>query len=318
VSERRVISIVAPCFNELDNVRPCYETVRRLFEEQLPSYDFELIFADNASTDGTQNVLRELAGADRRVKVILNSRNYGPFRSCFNAMLRASGDALVPMLAVDLQDPPELIPTFVERWEQGYQVVAGRRRTRQEPWMLRTARRLYYRLVSALADISIPPDVGEFQLIDRVVLDALRRFDDHYPYIRGMIATCGFDVTTVDYEWRARARGVSKNRLYHLFDQGLNGLISFSNAPLRLATLLGFVLALASGTWAIVQLVANLVLYRTLVAPGIATLIVAVFFFSGVQLMFLGLLGEYIGAIHAQVRRRPLVIERETLNFGDG
>jgi glycosyltransferase involved in cell wall biosynthesis len=313
---RRTISIVAPCFNEADNVGPCYEAVRRVFEERLPAYDFELIFADNASTDGTLPALRALAAADPRVKVIVNSRNYGPFRSCFNAMLRASGDALVPMLAVDLQDPPELIPTFVERWEQGYQVVAGRRRTRQEPWLLRTARRLYYRLVAALADVSIPPDVGEFQLIDRVVLDALRRFDDHYPYIRGMIATCGFDVTTIDYEWRARTRGVSKNRLYHLFDQALNGLISFSNAPLRVATLLGFLLALLSGTWALVQLAANLLTNRPLVEPGIATLIVAVFFFAGVQLMFLGLLGEYIGAIHAQVRRRPLVIERETINFG--
>jgi glycosyltransferase involved in cell wall biosynthesis len=313
---RRTISIVVPCFNEADNVGPCYETLRRIFEEQLPAYDFELIFADNASDDGTLPALRALAASDPRVKVIVNSRNYGPFRSCFNAMLRASGDALVPMLAVDLQDPPELIPTFVERWEQGYQVVAGRRRTRQEPWLLRTARHLYYRLVTALADVSIPPDVGEFQLIDRVVLDALRRFDDHYPYIRGMIATCGFDVTTVDYEWRARARGVSKNRLYHLIDQGLNGLISFSNAPLRVATLLGFLLALLSGSWALVQFVANLLTYHRLVEPGMATLIVAVFFFSGVQLMFLGLLGEYIGAIHAQVRRRPLVIERETINFG--
>lgn len=315
MSERRLISIVAPCFNERENVGPCYDAVRRVFTERLPAYDFELIFADNASTDGTQDALRTLAAADPRVKVILNSRNYGPFRSCFNAMLRASGDALVPMLAVDLQDPPELIPTFVERWEQGFQVVAGRRRVRQEAWLLRTARRLYYRLVTALADVAIPPDVGEFQLIDRVVLDALRGFDDHYPYIRGMIATCGFDVTTVDYEWRARARGVSKNRLYHLVDQGLNGLISFSNAPLRLATLFGFVLALASGLWAVVQLALNLARHGELVAPGIATLIVAVFFFAGVQLMFLGLLGEYIGAIHAQVRRRPLVIERETINF---
>jgi len=317
MTNRRVISIVAPCFNEADNVRPCYEAVRRLFEERLPAYDFEIIFADNASTDGTQAVLRELAAADPRVKVILNSRNYGPFRSSFNALLHASGDACIPMLAVDLQDPPELIPVFVERWEQGFHVVAGRRRTRQEPWVLRSARHLYYRLVTALADVAIPPDVGEYQLIDRVVLDALRRFDDHYPYIRGMIATCGFDVTIVDYEWRARARGVSKNRLYHLVDQGLNGLISFSNAPLRMVTLFGGVIAVLSATWAIVQLLVNLVMYRSLVAPGIATLIVALFFFSGVQLMVLGLIGEYVGSIHAQVRRRPLVIERETINLGE-
>ena len=309
------ISIVAPCYNEEHNVRPCYEAVRDVFARELPGYDFELIFADNASRDGTIAELRALAAADPRVKVILNSRNYGPFRSTFNALLHTSGDAVVPMLAVDLQDPPELIPTFVAKWEAGFQVVAGRRQTRREPFLLRTARRVYYRVVTLLADVSIPPDVGEFQLIDRVVMDALRRFDDHYPYIRGMIADCGFDVVTVDYEWRERARGLSKNRLYHLIDQGLNGLISFTNVPLRLATLIGFVTATLSATWAIVQLAINFLEYRTLVEPGIATLIVAVFFFAGVQLMFLGLIGEYVGSIHAQVRRRPLVIERETINF---
>ena len=217
----KTISIVSPCWNEEDNVRPCYEAIRSLFEERLPGYEFEHIFCDNGSTDRTVEVLRELAAEDGRVKVIVNSRNYGPFRSAFNAILRATGDAVVPMLAVDLQDPPELIVTFVEKWEEGYQVVAGARRVRREPFLLRSVRKLYYRIVSALADFSIPPDVGEFQLIDRVIVEGLRQFDDHYPYIRGMIADCGYDVTTVDYEWRRRERGVSKNRLYHLIDQGV-------------------------------------------------------------------------------------------------
>lgn len=313
---RKLISIVSPCYNEENNVRQCYEAVRDVFEQQLPDYDFEHIFCDNGSKDGTVRVLRQVAATDKRVKVIVNSRNYGPFRSAFNAILRSSGDAVVPMLAVDLQDPPELIPTFVEKWAEGYQVVAGCRKTRRESFLLRQVRRLYYRVVNGLADFSIPPDVGEFQLVDRVVVEGLRRFDDHYPYIRGMIADCGFDVTTVDYEWRRRERGASKNRLYHLIDQGLNGLISYTSVPLRLATLLGFTIAVGSAAWALVQLIWNVLLYRELAAPGIATIIVAVFFFAGVQLMFLGLLGEYIGAIHAQVRRKPLVIERETINFG--
>ena len=310
-----LISIVAPCYNEQENVRACYEAVRDVFSSRLADCDFELIFCDNGSRDATVEVLRQLAAADRRVKVIVNSRNYGPFRSAFNGLLRASGDAAIPMLAVDLQDPPELIPTLVGEWRRGYQVVAGRRTTRREPFVLRQVRRLYYRVVNGLSDVSIPPDVGEFQLIDRVVIEGLRRFDDHYPYIRGMIADCGFDVTTVDYEWRPRQRGASKNRLYHLIDQGLNGLVSYTSVPLRLATLLGFTIAIGSAVWALVQLVWNIVLYRQLAAPGIATIIVAIFFFAGVQLMFLGLLGEYIGAIHAQVRRKPMVIERETINF---
>lgn len=315
---RKLISVISPCYDEESNVRPCYEAVRDLFEKELPDYDFEHIFADNGSKDGTVRVLRELAAEDARVKVILNSRNYGPFRSTFNAIMRSRGDAVVPMLAVDLQDPPELICTFVEKWNEGYQVVAGARKSRREPFVLHQVRRLYYRVVTALAEFSIPPDVGEFQLIDRVIVDALRRFDDHYPYIRGLIANCGFDVTTVDYVWRERERGFSKNRLYHLIDQGLNGLISFTSVPLRLATLLGFSIAALSATWALFQLIYNLIRLREVAPPGIATVIVAIFFFGGVQLMFLGLIGEYIGAIHSQVRKRPLVIERETINFAAG
>ena len=154
---RKLISVVSPCYNEENNVRPCYEAVRDLFAEKLPDYDFEHIFADNGSTDGTVRVLRELAAEDPRVKVILNSRNYGPFRSTFNAILRSRGDAVIPMLAVDLQDPPELIPTFIEKWNEGFQVVAGARKSRREPFVLHQVRRLYYRVVTALAEFSIPP-----------------------------------------------------------------------------------------------------------------------------------------------------------------
>ncbi len=315
MTARKLISIVTPCYNEQDNVADCYEAVRRVFAERLPGYDYEHVFCDNASTDDTVGVLRQLAARDPRVKVIVNSRNFGPFCSTFNGLLSTRGDAAVVLLAADLQDPPEVVAAFVQKWEQGHQVVYGIRQQREEGFLMHRVRRLYYWTVSRFADITIPPNVGEFQLIDRVVVDALRRFDDHYPYIRGMIANCGFKVTGVPYTWKARKRGFSKNRLYHLIDQGLNGLVSFTKVPLRFCLLGGFLLAGLSILYAAVSLVVNLCAGGALAAPGIPTLIVALFFFSGVQLFFFGILGEYMAAVHFQVRKRPLVIERERINF---
>jgi|SRR5664280_65858 len=312
---QKVIGIITPCFNEELNVAVCYETVKALFETKLPGYVRTHIFADNASTDGTVATLRRIAKTDPNVKVIVNARNYGPFRSTFNALLAAPGDAVVVMLPVDLQDPPDVIEEFVKQWEQGHEVVYGIRANRQEGLVMRLVRKFYYRLVSRFANITVPPDVGEFQLIDRVVVEALRQCDDYYPYIRGLIANCGFHSTGVSYTWKARARGMSKNRLYHLIDQALNGLISFTNIPMRICLFLGIILSTLSITYAVFTMLMNLRHYRELAAPGIPTLIAALFFFSGVQLFFLGVLGEYIGAIHFQVRRRPLVVERERINF---
>ncbi len=273
---RKLISVLTPCLNESTNVRDCHLAVRRLFETALADYDYEHIFCDNASTDDTVDILRGLAREDRRVKVIVNARNFGPFRSAFNGLLSAGGDAVVVFLAADLQDPPELIVDLVA---------------------------------------ALPPDVGEFKLIDRVIVEALRGFDDYYPYIRGMIASCGFRSTGIDYTWVARRKGFSKNRWYHLVDQGLNGIISFSNVPMRICLATGFLLSGASMAYALIQLLINLVYFRELAPAGTATLIVALFFFSGVQLLFLGIVGEYVMAIHSQVRRRPVVIERERVNF---
>jgi glycosyltransferase involved in cell wall biosynthesis len=312
---RKLISIVTPCYNEEDNVADCHLAVKELFERQLPEYDFEHIFCDNASTDRTPDLLADLAGRDLRVKVIFNARNFGPFCSTFNGLTATSGDAVVVLLAADLQDPPELIVDFVRRWEQGYQVVYGIRQRREEGFFMRRIRRAYYWIVSKFADINIPPNVGEFQLVDRVIVDHLRRFDDHYPYIRGMIANCGFKATGIEYTWKARKKGFSKNRLYHLVDQGLNGLVSFTKVPLRLCLLSGFLLSVFSILYALVSLIIHIAHAGKLAPPGIATLIVAIFFFSGVQLFFFGILGEYIAAVHFQVRKRPLVIERGRLNF---
>src|SRR5438132_7727415 len=312
---KKLISIITPCFNESDNVEDCYNVVRQLFADRLPNYDYEHIFCDNASTDNTADILRTLAATDARVKVILNSRNFGPFCSNFNGLMASQGHAVVVFLAADQQDPPELIPEFVRRWEEGYQVVYGVRKKREEGFLMCRIRKLYYWVVSTFANIHIPANAGEFQLVDRVIVDALRQFDDYYPYIRGMIANCGFKSTGIEYTWRARKKGFSKNRLIHLIDQGLNGLVSFTKVPLRLCLLTGFLLALCSIIFAVFSLFIHLLREGPLAPPGIPTLIVAIFFFSGVQLFFFGILGEYICAVHFQVRKRPLVIEKERINF---
>lgn len=312
---RKLVSVITPCFNEANNAETCWETVRNIFERELPDYDLEHIFADNASTDGTADVLRRMAAADTRVKVILNARNFGPFASLFNGILASSGDAVIAFLPADLQDPPELIPEMVRAWRDGYEVVFGIRAQREESRLLAGVRRLYYYLVNRWSNIPIPRDAGEFQLIDRRVVHALRQFDDYYPYVRGMIAACGFRSKGIEYTWRARQRGVSSNNAYRLVDQALNGLISTSNVPMRLCLIAGICIASISIMAALVHLVLNIVFYQLFAPPGIPTLIVALFFFAGVQLFFLGVLGEYISAIHSQVRSRPLVIERERLNF---
>lgn len=312
---RKTISIITPCFNERDNVVDCRDAVRSVFERELSNYDYEHIFCDNASNDGTPEVLQEMAAGDPCIKVILNARNFGPFCSTFNGLMNADGDAVVVLLAADLQDPPEVIVGFVRRWEEGFEVVYGVRSQREEGLIMRSVRHVYYRTVSRFSSFQIPPDVGEFQLIDRKVVDALRRCDDYYPYIRGMIASCGFRAIGVEYVWKARKKGFSKNRLYHLVDQGLNGIISFSRVPMRLCMLFGFVISALSICFAMFSLVWHLVDKGAVAPPGVPTLIVALFFFSGVQFFFLGVLGEYISAIHSQVRKRPLVVERQRINF---
>jgi glycosyltransferase involved in cell wall biosynthesis len=311
------ISVVTPCYNEEDNVRSCYDELKRVFDEELPGYEREHIFVDNASTDRTMVELRELAAQDACVKVIWNARNYGPFRSSFNALRYCTGDAVLVLLAADNQDPPSMLPVFVRHWEQGYMIVYGIRTRRQESRLMRGCRWLFYRMVYLLSDVRVPVDAGEFQLIDKAVHRVLIDTKDYYPYTRGLIADCGYydRAIGVPYPWAVRRRGLSKSRFFVLLDQAINGIISFTAVPLRLATFAGFFIAAASMIYAVVSLVLLLFSPHPNLVPGIPTLIVALFFFSGVQLFFIGIVGEYIGAIHTQVRRGNKVIVRETLNF---
>lgn len=314
----KTISIITPCFNEELNVQDCYEAVRDIFGSRLTGYRREHIFCDNASTDKTVEILTAIASTDGQVRVIVNARNFGPLKNTFNGAMASSGDAVLLFLPADMQDPPELLPQFVELWEQGYEIVYGIRAAREEPWPMRTARNAYYRLLTRFAEISVPPGVGDFQLVDKRVLDAMRQVKDAYPFMRMMTFECGGRAIGVPYTWRARAKGVSKNRLPALLDQGLSGLVSSSTtAPLRLGLLAGFVLSFLSIGYAVFNFILGLALYRKIAEPGIMTMIIAIFFFGGVQLFFMGMIGEYILAIHGQVREKPAVFERRRINFAD-
>jgi len=311
---KKKISVVTPCFNEEDSILECINEVRKVFERDLPNYELEHIFCDNCSTDRTVELLKQEATKDKRIKIIINSRNFGILKNTYNGVLNATGDATILFMPVDLQDPPELIPQFVEKWESGYEIVYGIRAQREEGFFIRSARKLYYRLLSKLTYVNYPPDTGDFQLVDRVVLNAMKQINDAQPFMRLMTFDCGFSSVGISYTWRARKHGVSRNKLMSMVSQGMNGIVSFSGAPLRLALICGLVLSGLSIFYAFCVMLT--VLFGVSTANhGIPTMIVALFFFGGVQLFFVGILGEYILAIYNQVRFRPLVVERERVNF---
>lgn len=311
----KTISIVTPCFNEELNVRECHAAIKALFDNELSGYQREHIFCDNASSDRSADILREIAATDPHVRVILNARNFGPLRSNYNGVMAATGDAVLLCMVADLQDPPDLIPTFVKHWEQGAEVVFGIRAVREEVWLMRTVRNSYYRMLTGVSQMDVPPGVGDFQLVDRKVVEAMRQIEDAYPFMRMMTFEVGYKAVGIPYRWGVRKRGVSKNTLLRLVDQGMNGLITFTTAPVRFALFAGFAISALAIIYAFAVFAANLVMFREFSPPGIATIITAVFFFGGVQLFVTGLIGEYILAIYNQVRKKPLVFERERLNF---
>lgn len=309
---KKKISVVTSAYNEEAGIRECVTEVRRVMESLGDRYDYEHVIADNCSLDGTLAILREIAKADPRVKVIANSRNFGAEKSAFNAVRFCSGDAVVGITA-DLQEPPEVIPRMAELWEKGYDVVYGVYKNPHEGLLIAAVRRLYYWLVDKLSTESLPRDFMGFALMDRRVVDEVIAVDDFAPYIRGIIATVGFKQIGIPYERGLRKTGDSKHGLAFLFDFGLNGLISHSIVPIRAATTAGLSL-FALSILAIIAVIVLRFVRPGLQAPGITTLVTVVTFFSGVQLLFLGMLGEYVGAIHSQTRRKPFVIVKETIN----
>ncbi|WP_374692308.1 glycosyltransferase family 2 protein [Accumulibacter sp.] len=311
----KLISVVTGCFNEEDNVEELHSRIRTQFE-RLPAYDYEHIFIDNASTDATVARIKALAANDRRVKLIVNSRNFGHIRSPMHALLQARGDAVIAM-ASDLQEPPELIPEFVRRWELGYRVVAGVRSGVQRTAAMSLVRRAFYTTIGRISETRLIPNFTGFGLYDRSVIEVVRQVDDPYPYFRGLIADIGFEHAEVPFVQPQRTRGISKNNFYTLYDLAILGITSHSKLPIRLATMAGFALSGLSLLVAIGYLVYKLLRWDQF-SVGMAPVVIGFFFFASVQLFFIGILGEYIAAIHTQVLRRPLVVEKERVNFDAG
>jgi len=314
MKKKKLISVITPCFNEGSAVETCFLKIGEVFKKHLPDYDYEHIFCDNASTDDTLDILKKLANKHKQLKVIVNARNFGILKNTYNGVLNSSGDATILFMPVDMQDPPELIPTFVEEWEKGHEVVYGIREQREEFFVTAKLRKLYYRFLSKITYVDYPKNVGDYQLVDRVVLDNLKKYSDAQPFMRLMIFDIGFKSIGIPYKWKAREVGISQNGFLKMIDQGLNGIISFSVAPLRLAMILGLLVSIGSLAYAL-SLFIYFLFSDSDVLDGVPTLIVGLFFFGGVQLFFLGILGEYISAIYNQVRQKPLVIERERINF---
>ena len=307
---KRLITICVPVFNEELNIEPLYLSLLPIMDEVADKYDFELLFTDNHSTDKTFRVLEQLASHDPRVRVIRFARNFGFQRSVFSAYLNARGEAAV-QLDCDLQDPPGLILEFIRKWEEGYRVVYGVRSSRKEGWWMNAVRKLFYRLVDSLSEDPLPLDAGDFRLVDRCVLDELQKFEDYQPYLRGTIATLGFDQIGIPYDRAERTRGESKFSFRELIGLALDGILNHSVIPLRLATYLGLGVSVATVLAIGAYTLGRLFLGRNW-PPGFASIIVLVLGSLSLNALFLGIIGEYLGRIYRQVKRRPLtVVERE-------
>lgn len=303
---------MTPCFNEEENVRLLYQKVKDVFAG-MPQYSYEHIFIDNASTDRTADILREIAAQDRRVKVIINMRNFGHIRSPYHALLQAKGDAVIG-LACDLQDPPELIPELIKHWEEGNKLVVAVKSSSKENPLVYALRTLYYRVLNKLSEAPLVENFTGFGLYDKAVIKELRKVDDRYPYVRGLVAELGFTSCKVPYVQPKRQHGKTHLNLYHLFDMAMLGLTSHSIVPMRLATITGLVFAVISLLVSFYYLIYKLLHWHEFSA-GMAPVLVGFFFMFSIQLMFIGLLGEYVGATHIQSLKRPLVVERERINF---
>jgi glycosyltransferase involved in cell wall biosynthesis len=309
------LSIVTPCYNEEAGIVACYEAVRRVMETQLPDYDYEHIFIDNCSQDRTVDMLRGVAAKDKRAKVIVNSRDFGPARSPFHAFRQTNSDAVIPMMA-DLQTPPSLIPEMVQLWRDGAEVVIAIKQNAVEGPGLRFARSVFYSLMKRFSRVEQIPHYMGYGLYDRRVVDALRSLHEPEPYFRGLVMEVGFKRAFIRYDQPPRRHGRSSYNFFSLADYALIGLSSNSRAPLRLMTFLGFAVSMLSFLSGSLYLLVKLLFWNSL-PVGVAPVLIAVFFLGSVQLFALGVVGEYVSLLLNYTRNFPLVFERERINFDE-
>jgi len=306
------ISIVTPCFNEEDNVELLYEKVKKQFVN-IDGYTYEHIFIDNDSQDKTVDILKSLAKKDKNVKIIVNSRNFGPVRSPHYGLLQGSGDATMLVVA-DLQDPPELIPEFIKKWEEGNEIVIGVKNQSDESTVMYLIRKVYYNLTTKLSESKLVKNYYGFGIYDKKIIEVLKNIKDPFPYTRGMIMDLGFKLDTIYYRQPVRHRGVTSTNFFSLYDIAMLGICSHSKVPLRVATISGFFLGFLSLIIAFIYLIYKL-FYWDSFSVGTAPLVIGMFFLGSIQLFFIGLVGEYVGHLIAKNSKFPLVIEKERINF---
>ena len=309
---KKHISVMTPCYNEEGNIINLYNAVKAQFNK-LPQYSYEHIFIDNYSTDCSRDILRELAQKDKNVKVILNARNFGPNRSGSYGMLQATGDALI-CIVCDLQDPPELIPQFLEKWEAGYKVVLGQKLKSKESPLMFQVRKLYYKIINWLSETPQYEGVTGYGLFDKEFLNTMRWMDDPDPYIRGLVPDLGYKTYLLKYTQNKREHGKSSYNFSRYFDFAITGVTHVSKKPLRIATLAGLIMSVLSFIIALLYLILKLIFWNSF-AMGTAPILIGMFFLASVQLAFIGVIGEYIGAILTRVTKRPMVVEEERINF---
>ncbi len=309
---KKLISIITPCFNEEENIEAIYSQIKSVMND-LHQYEYEHIFIDNYSKDKTAEILKNIASRDRNVKVIFNARNFGAVRSGYYGLIQCYGDAVIA-ISSDLQEPPHLIKDFIAKWEEGFKIVIGvKEKSKENPFMF-FIRQIFYHIISRISESEQIKHFTGYALYDKSFIDVIRKIDDPYPYFRGMVADLGFERFEIQYTQQKRKHGKSSYNFYSLYDIAMQGFVNHSKVPLRLASFIGFSVSIMSFLFAAGYLIYKLLYWQSF-QLGMAPLIIGIFFFSGIQLFFLGIIGEYIGSIFTQVKKRPLVIEKERINF---
>ena len=307
------ISILIPCYNEEENVKPISEAVIHILETELPQYDYEVLFIDNCSQDRTREYLREICAKYPKVKAILNAKNFGQFNSPYYGMCQTTGDCTISMCC-DFQDPVDMIPKLVHEWEQGYRIVSAIKTSSKENKIMRFLRTCYYKLIRKMSDVEQIEHFTGFGLYDKSFIEILKGLDDPSPFLRGIVAELGYKRKDLPYEQAKRAAGKTHNNWYTLYDAAMLSFTSYTKIGLRIATIIGFIMSMVSMVIALVYLILKLV-YWDRFSAGTAPILIGVFFMGALQLFFIGLLGEYVLNINRRVMKRPLVIEEERINF---
>lgn len=309
------ISVLIPCYNEVENVVPMSEAVVKILTEALSQYDYELVFIDNCSTDGTRDKLEAICAENKKIKAIFNVTNFGQFNSPFYGMCQTTGDCTISMCC-DFQDPVEMLPQFVKEWENGYKIVSAIKTSSKENPIIRLLRTIYYKMIRNMSDVKMIEHFTGFGLYDRTFIELLKQLDDPMPFLRGIVAEYGFSRKEIEYQQAKRRAGKTKNNFYTLYDAAMLSITSYTKVGLRLATILGFVSSGVSLLIALVYLILKLVNWYDFQA-GYAPMIIGVYVLGSLQLFFIGLLGEYILNINSRVIHRPLVVEEKRINFDE-